>query len=79
MGWVVNATPGRFTPVKEPVPIVAGWVWTGEENHISYIVSAVKRVGFFFSDRVSHVVLRGRWCNIVLNVHAPSEDKSDDS
>jgi hypothetical protein len=31
------------------------------------------------SDRVSYVVLRGRWCNIiVLNVHAPSEDKSDD-
>jgi hypothetical protein len=23
--------------------------------------------------------MRGRWCNIVLNVHAPSEDKSDDS
>ena len=26
------------------------------------------------------VVLRGRWCNIiVLNVHAPSEEKSDNS
>jgi len=24
-------------------------------------------------------VLRGRWCNIVLNVHPPSEEKSDDS
>jgi hypothetical protein len=23
--------------------------------------------------------MRGRWCNIVLNVHAPSEEKSDDS
>ena len=33
----------------------------------------------FVSDRVSHIVLRGRWCNIiVLNVHAPSEEKSDD-
>ena len=43
------------------------------------IVSAVKRVEFV-SDRVSYTVLRGRWCNIiVLNVHAPSEDKSDDS
>ena len=43
------------------------------------IVSAVKRVEFV-SDRVSYIVLRGRWCNIiVLNVHAPSEDKSDDS
>jgi hypothetical protein len=28
---------------------------------------------------VSYIVLRGRWCNIiVLNVHAPSKDKSDD-
>ena len=43
------------------------------------IVSAVKTVEFV-SDRVSYIVLRGRWCNIkVLNVHAPSEDKSDDS
>ena len=43
------------------------------------IVSGVKRVEFV-SDRVSYIVLRGRWCNItVLNLHAPSEDKSDDS
>ena len=43
------------------------------------IVSAVKRIEFV-SDRVSYIVLRGRWCNIiVLNVHAPSEKKSDDS
>jgi hypothetical protein len=35
----------------------------------------VKRVEFV-SDSVSHIVLRGRWCNIiVLNVHAPSEEK----
>jgi exonuclease III len=43
------------------------------------ITSAVKRVEFV-SDRLSYIVLRGRWCNIiVLNVHAPSEEKSDDS
>jgi hypothetical protein len=42
------------------------------------IVSAVKRVAFV-SDTMSYVVLRGRCCNIVLNVHAPSEEKSDDS
>jgi len=41
------------------------------------IVSAVKRVQFV-SNRVSYIVLRGRWCNI-LNVHASSEEKSDDS
>ena len=43
------------------------------------IVSAVKRVEFV-NDRVSYIVLRGRCCNIiVLNVHTPSEEKSDDS
>jgi len=39
----------------------------------------VKRVEFV-SDRLSYTVLRGRWCNIiVVNVHAPSEEKSDES
>ena len=43
------------------------------------IVSAVKSVAFV-SDRVSYIVLRGSWCNIIaLNVHASSEEKSDDS
>jgi hypothetical protein len=43
------------------------------------IISAVNRVEFV-SDRVSYIILRGRWCNIVvLNVHATSEDKRDDS
>jgi hypothetical protein len=28
---------------------------------------------------MSYIILRGRWCNIiVLNVHAPCEDKNDD-
>jgi hypothetical protein len=41
-------------------------------------VSAVKRVEFV-SDRISYIILRDRWCNIiVLNVHAPTEDKIDD-
>jgi len=39
----------------------------------------MKRVEFV-SDRVSYIVLRGRWCNIiVLNVHAPSEQNSDEA
>ena len=43
------------------------------------IVSAVKSVEFV-SDRLSYIVLRGRWRNIiVVNVHAPSEEKSDES
>jgi hypothetical protein len=42
------------------------------------IISAVKRVQFV-SDRMSYIILTGRWCDIsVLNVHAPTEDKSDD-
>ena len=42
------------------------------------IVSAVKRVEFV-SDRLSYMVLRGRWHNIIVNVHAPSEEKSEES
>jgi hypothetical protein len=42
------------------------------------IISAVKRVEFV-SDRMSYIILRGRWCHIiVLIVHAPTEDKTDD-
>ena len=41
-------------------------------------VSEVQRI-MFVSDGVLHIVLRGCWCNIVvLNVHAPGENKSDD-
>jgi len=41
------------------------------------IVTAVKRVEFV-SDRMSYIVLRGRWWNIIeLNVNVPSEEKSD--
>jgi hypothetical protein len=42
------------------------------------IISAVKRVQFV-SDRMSYTILRGRWCHIIVpNVHAPTEDKTDD-
>jgi hypothetical protein len=41
------------------------------------IVSAVRSV-WFIGDRMSHTILRGRWCSIVLNVHVPCEDKGDD-
>ena len=41
------------------------------------IKSAVKRVEFI-SDRLSYIVLKGRWCDIiVINAHAPTEEKDD--
>jgi len=45
----------------------------------TYDLRAAKRVQFV-SDRMSYIVLRGRWCNIiVLNVHASTKEKSGDS
>jgi hypothetical protein len=42
------------------------------------IISAVKKVEFV-NDRMSYIILRCRWCHIiVLNVHAPTEDKIED-
>jgi hypothetical protein len=42
------------------------------------IKSAVKRVEFV-SDRMSYLILRGRWCHIiVLNIYVPTEDKTGD-
>jgi hypothetical protein len=44
-----------------------------------YVVPAVKGVEFL-SDGMSFMVPRHRWCDIIiLNAHAPTEEKSDDS
>jgi hypothetical protein len=57
----------------------------GNENHElgtgffvhKRIISAFKRIEYV-SDRISYIILRRRWCDIiVLNVHGPTEDKID--
>jgi hypothetical protein len=41
------------------------------------IISAIKKVEIV-SNRMSYIILRGHWCGIiVVNVHAPTEDKID--
>jgi hypothetical protein len=62
-------------------------LWKWKENHQlgktiflvhHRIIPAIKRVEFV-GDRMQYIVPRGRWCNVtVLNVHAPTEEKSDD-
>jgi hypothetical protein len=43
------------------------------------IISVVRMVEFI-SERMVFRILRGRWCDIiVLKVHAPTEDKTDDA
>jgi len=43
------------------------------------IIPAAKRVEFI-TNRMSYIILRAHRCNIfVVNVHAPSEEKSDES
>jgi hypothetical protein len=43
------------------------------------IISVVKRIEFI-GDRLSYLMLRGCWCDdTVLNVHAPTEDRCDDT
>jgi hypothetical protein len=72
--------------VTEPAGGYAFFYGMRNENHElctrffihKRIMSAVKRVEFV-SDRMSYIILRSCWCDIIiLNVHASTEDKIDD-
>jgi len=53
-------------------------LWTGKFLH-HRILSSVKRAEIV-CDMMCYIVLRGRWFNIiVLNVHTPNEEKSDNA
>jgi hypothetical protein len=66
----------------EPAGVYTFFYRKGNENyelHTAFIVhkifiSAVKKVQFV-SDRMSYITQKGRWCYIVLNVHALTGDK----
>lgn len=53
------------------------------ENHeleMEFFVHKRIMLSEFISDRLSYIILRGGWCNIIaLNVHDPVEDKTDDT
>ena len=74
----------KWGPVREDVIFFLGKrkrkSSIGNRNFVHHrTVSAVKRVEFV-DDRMSYIVLRGRWCNIIVwNVQTQSEEKSDDS
>jgi len=57
-----------------------------KENHqlgtgffVRHRIVSAANMAVFVSDRMSYIVLRVGWCNIiVLNLYAPSEKKRDD-
>jgi hypothetical protein len=60
--------------------VISQQTGNGKANHHSgtdFFVSEVMRVEFV-TDRMSCRTLSGCWCDIVLNMHAPTKDRSDD-
>jgi exonuclease III len=54
---------------------IMNWV----QVFLLYVTESYKQLrGEFLSNRISYISLRGYWCGvIVLNAHAPTEDKTD--
>ena len=56
--------------------IIINW----EQVSVRRRIESAMKTAEFVSDRLSYIVLRGRWRNIILaNVHAESEEKSEES
>jgi hypothetical protein len=69
---------------NQPADDYAFFCGNGNANHLGKsffihkgIISAVKRVEIF-SGRMLCITLRGCLCDVFMNVHAPTEDRSDD-
>ena len=78
VGWDKRGTVrvGEYIVSMKKETKIINWVQDFCTPHNSIGSKRVEVV----SDSLSYIVLRGRWCNIiVLNVHATSEKKSDDS
>jgi len=74
---------------KEDTVGVEGYTFLygdGNKNHqlgIEFLhrrIESTFKTGEFASNRMSHIMLRGCWCDIIfMNVHAPRVEKSGDS
>jgi hypothetical protein len=47
-------------------------------NFVHRTIASVLRWVESVVDRMTYITLRVRWCHIILDVHAPTEDKVDD-
>jgi hypothetical protein len=82
ISWVMEVTWDRVS--TELVRKCAFFNGNGNENHelcvgSLYIRESYHQLGWmikFVRARISYIILRDFWCDIILNVHAPTEDKS---
>jgi hypothetical protein len=56
--------------------IIEPFYGKGNEDH-ERIISTEKWVEFV-NDKLSYIIMRGYWCDIVLNVQAPTGHKTND-
>jgi hypothetical protein len=75
-GGMVREGVYNFSVEKETKPSIGNRTFLPSQNSINRQESSLLAIAY----HIPPIVLRGRWCNItVLNVHAPSEEKSNNS